>query len=570
MRDGGQADGGFERWVARATWAVGALVIASPFFAAWLSWRGGWLPTGDQATLTTLSYGTISSHPPLLGLHSAVGGGGSLFHPGPLQLWLLAIPLHLFAPSPVGALIGSAALSSINLAVVLIVVRRRGGWRWVALATLLLALMCSGARILSLAQPLNPFLSLVALAGYMAACWAVMAGDDWFWPLAVFLGSLTVQPEVAFAFTVATCAGAVVVVRTITWFRGRGMRRPGGRRRALRVGAVTLVVGLLSWSGPLWDQFFGSGNLWRLATKGDDLGRVMGPVWGFERMVDVLALPPSWIFPSLEFHWHRLAVGGSFNRPPLSDWERLTAVIFAAVFAWGLVHAFRSRDRVRATLGLLAMAALAGSFLTASFMRVDTFGLHPGAWRATGLFAWLFAGLSGFDLVRHVGATRLAGSFRLVRQLAPALSASLAALVTVTGLTLRSSLTVIGGTGVYAPVASFTAAARPYCRAHGAVVIGASDSFHFDEMTGLATMVLLDGCPVHLTAFRDQYPSVLFQPTGREAVALIVSGHAVAPRGYRRGAVFDPAHPPARYRRYSDDRGALQSTHPVYLYVRTR
>ena len=86
------------------------------------------------------------------------------------------------------------------------------------MVTLLLALFCSGAIFLSLAQPLNPFLSVVASAGFMAACWAIMAGDDWLWPAAVFLGSLTVQPEVALAFTVAACAGTVVIVRSCYCF----------------------------------------------------------------------------------------------------------------------------------------------------------------------------------------------------------------------------------------------------------------------------------------------------------------------------------------------------------------
>jgi hypothetical protein len=113
--------------------AACGVVVSSPLVAAAVAWRRGWMPLGDEAAAVAQSWGTLSSRPPLLGLYSTVSGvtdaSQTLYHPGPMQLWLLAGPLHLFAPSNAGALFGSALLVAFTLAVLLVAAWRRGGLR---------------------------------------------------------------------------------------------------------------------------------------------------------------------------------------------------------------------------------------------------------------------------------------------------------------------------------------------------------------------------------------------------------------------------------------------------------
>ena len=70
----------------------------------------GWIPIGDNAAIASRSFQTFSSHPPLVGLVTTAGTGIGhvLFDPGPLQFWLLSIPVRL--DSIHGALWGGQSL----------------------------------------------------------------------------------------------------------------------------------------------------------------------------------------------------------------------------------------------------------------------------------------------------------------------------------------------------------------------------------------------------------------------------------------------------------------------------
>jgi hypothetical protein len=76
----------------------------------------GWRAIQDNATISIRSYQVLSLHPPLLGNFSTLSRdtGHFLYDPGPLQYWLLAIPVHL-SPSN-GALWGAALLVGLSFA----------------------------------------------------------------------------------------------------------------------------------------------------------------------------------------------------------------------------------------------------------------------------------------------------------------------------------------------------------------------------------------------------------------------------------------------------------------------
>lgn len=559
----------------RVSCIVAGLIVLTPFATALIAWHDGWLPSGDQAMLTINSYITVSHHPPLIGLHSAgtafTGTGIALYHPGPLQLWLLAAPLHLFAPSPIGALLGSALLSSTALAAALLAAWQIGGRRLLNGTSLLLLIFFHGLGfdlgIFTLSAPLNPPLSAVAFVGFLFSCWALLCGRNWWWPAAIFFGSLTVQSEVAFTIVVATCSLTVAGILSRSYWTSSPAKPGNERRQTWPVAACSIAVAAFCWSGPIYDQFFGSGNFWNLVVNGPH-GRTMGFNYALEELLDTLSLPPAWSFQQDEFHRLFVHVGGPLIRPLPSLWEWITAVLFIFIFVWGMVCACRVRDRARIALGSLAIAAIIGGFATSYLMKVSI-ALHPEYWHGAGAIAWLFVAIFAWDTVANRLRQHGHSSALRIFKGSP-LWASLAGVaVLIFSLSFRTELRSTEGTAALAPVATFSRAARPYCRSGEPVVISPSDQFRYFESTGLAAMLQLQGCPIHLTSFRDVFPSPLFKPSGSERVTFIVSRPMPTPKGFRRIAIADPEHPPARYRHYHA-LGLMQASGSVFLFVRVR
>src|SRR5580704_13191079 len=69
--------------------------------AAWLPFvtgavrlaRDGWRPAGDNAAIALRSWNSLTAHGPLVGQATRLAHG--VFDPGPLEYWLLAIPVHI-------------------------------------------------------------------------------------------------------------------------------------------------------------------------------------------------------------------------------------------------------------------------------------------------------------------------------------------------------------------------------------------------------------------------------------------------------------------------------------------
>ena len=69
-----------------------------PFVVALVRARqDGWVPSGDEANIATRSLDVFSRHPPLTGLPTTsylTGSGIFTDHPGPIEFYLLAVPLR--------------------------------------------------------------------------------------------------------------------------------------------------------------------------------------------------------------------------------------------------------------------------------------------------------------------------------------------------------------------------------------------------------------------------------------------------------------------------------------------
>ena len=77
------------------------LIRVIAHLAAWLPFvtgtarlvHAGWMPTGDDAAIALRSWNSLTAHGPLVGQATRLAHG--VFDPGPLEYWLLAIPVHI-------------------------------------------------------------------------------------------------------------------------------------------------------------------------------------------------------------------------------------------------------------------------------------------------------------------------------------------------------------------------------------------------------------------------------------------------------------------------------------------
>ena len=485
------------------------------------------------------AWDTFSRHPPLFGNGSALtdmrGAAIPVYHPGPIQLWLLAGPIHWFAPSPIGALIGSAFLVSVCMAATLWAAYRHGGWPTAGLFVVLLAVLSVGVRFSNLSSPFQPWLSTFALLALVVIGWAIAQGDDWFWPAAVFFAALSAQPEVAFGIPVATTVAMIAVCRLARRRREPARHRsaPQARRRVVKITVVSVVVGLVSWSGPLYDQFFGTGNLWRMIGAGSGSDHA-GPRLVGQCLITVVG-GPKWIWDRTDLYGFAF---GKWNEAPhwhAEVWQIVLTVVVVVVFVAGLWRSLARSDHRRSAIGLLALALVVGEGVATALLPANVGGVsHLYIWMAATIVVWWFVLVSIFDFV--AAASR---HFRwaVPRGLRVGLSsvAPFVASVTLVALcTVRGGPPQIYADAYFGAVRKFGDRGGQVCKeAAGPVLVENLDESQIPTTQGLVSMLLLDGCTVHVAGLRATVPGVQHRPTGDEAVTLVVTGSPVLPDGFR-------------------------------------
>ncbi len=575
--------GAVPRWARRVVVAAAAVVTALPFVSALIAWKKGWMPTSDWASVVIRAYDTFSARPPLVGIYSSAttsaGSTRSVYHPGPLQEWLLAGPIHLLAPSTAGILLGSALLVSAPILTVLVVAHRRGGWCGLAAATVAVSAYMLATGPVMLYAPLHTWMATYAMIGFLASAWAVLDHDEWFWPIAVFFLSVAGQAQVAFMVpgaVVLVVVATVRIVRAVT--RGRRDAVPSTvgatdrtvrcRRRSRRVAATTVIVTAACWAGPLWDQFAGTGNLWALFVTGRD-GSAVGPLWALRELAGTLAIPPSWI--SLDLHLSITVVGGTRVIWHTSALQWTTAAVVAVALGLSIRRAVRRRRRLLAALGIVAVAALGGCFIASVLMPDEPFSLlgHREIWRSAGLFTWGFLAASLVDVAVEASVAIR----RLPRRIGSPWTGTVAA-AAVVSVVVVASVGTIGrtsperesGSSAFGAVETFTAVATPYC-AQGPIVVRPTTLVDAPAALGLIAMLTMRGCTVHAASLAQILPGPLHRADGTEPTTLTIDGFDLPPPGCQRVAVYDPADAPPRYRDFTRTLERLQRSGLLYLFA---
>jgi hypothetical protein len=337
---------------ALATRVVAHVAAWLPFLAATAgTLRVSWRVVGDGSSIALQSWQELTGAGPLTGPVTELGF--RLLHdPGPLEYWLLAVPVHLDPVRGVlwGAALWGMAAASLAIEAMWSVLGQAGG------------VLASGAVLWAVAwrpgiasKPYwNPWFGTMFFLAALAACWAVMSGRRWWWPVLVVTASVAAQAHLMFALASA----AVVLLALVT-----GLADASRSGTGYRWAAVGLAAGLACWAAPVVQQVAGPGpgNLTGLI-HGQATGPRTGPVFALNILgASVRPVPVWWLFPQQPMTVAAWLTGRGPALLGVAGLAAVTAALLAGL--WWL----RSRR----------LAALAGLSLLTSAAALVTFSRIP-------------------------------------------------------------------------------------------------------------------------------------------------------------------------------------------------
>ncbi len=347
---------------------------------------------------------------PLLGTWSSasISSGVDVNHPGPLLFDVVALPVRLFGGA-VGIALAIAALNIAMVWAVGFVTSRTGGPTAAIVAQVITAglVWTLGSELLY--DPWQPNVLVLPFWLLLCTVWAVIDDDVVLLPLAVAVGSFCMETHLGYLFLVpillAFALGVVVLRR-----RGGGTGRFRDLRAPLR---NSVIVGLVLWAQPLWEQFFsaGQGNLGRLLTAGTGGSgsgaekSATGLSVGLRLFSSVVAQAPWWLRPGFDTSvpsstWIDTPDGRVLSAPDLTGLgpALVALVLFVAVVALGWGAARRS-GHVAIERGYWLLALCSGvAMVTLIVTPIDVLGLTPHKIR----YLWVIGAFATYLLVLSI------------------------------------------------------------------------------------------------------------------------------------------------------------------------
>jgi hypothetical protein len=406
--------------------------VALPFVvSAVIVATGTWTPAGDQALQVLRIEQVGTTRTPLLGVWSRWGWN----HPGPWPYYVLAPFTQVFGA--VGALIGTLVTNLVSLVLAIVVARRRGGLVAAGLVALLGLLVGFAQGPTLLMDPWNPFVGLFPLYCLVVVAWAASERDWVVLPLMAALGSFCVQAHIGYLPVVIALCGIGLLSAIprrpdapATTDHGGGAPEPRSWRRPAAWSALVLVF---AWMPPLVEELRRSpGNISKLARYAvDSPEEPAGWELAWKIMATELGPPGAWI------------TGREFVlfSPEESARGAVIIVLTSAVLG---VLAYRAGARSAARLSVIAVTAIAASFVATSRITGYPFDYLLTFWWVAGASIWMSILWSTWSLL---------GS-RVVALTEPMSKALVAAtMIVAVALTVRS-------VGAELPVAEYSPAVR--------------------------------------------------------------------------------------------------------------
>ncbi len=375
--------------------------------AAWLPFilgparliRGGWRPVGDEAAIALRSWNSLTAQGPMVGQATRLAHG--VFDPGPLEYWLLAIPVHLDPTQGVlwGAALFCLVACSLAVEAAWSVLGAAGG---LCASGLIVGLMLWMPGI-AVTPSWNPWFGMVFFIAALAAAWAVMSGHRGWWPALVISASIAAQSHLMFTVPSGALAILALIVGLVDTIRSRA-----GYRWAV----VGLIAGAACWSGPLIQQFTSrNGNLGLLLrSSGATTGPRAGGAFSLKALSAAAQPVPIWLKSPMQ----PAAIYQMINHR--SAGFAVALLVLLAVAAVMAVRPLRCRP-----LGALAVVTLVtslGSLVAYSGIPLHNTTLNTLIYLIVllfpiGVLSWLVVGgwavLTGRLVLRQLATTPLAG-----------------------------------------------------------------------------------------------------------------------------------------------------------------
>ena len=363
--------------------------------------RHGWRPVGDEAAIALRSWNSLTAHGPLVGQATRLAHG--VFDPGPLEYWLLAIPVHLDTVHGVlwGAIICCLVACSLAVEAAWSVLGAAGG----LCASGFIVGVTLWMPVIAVTPSWNPWFGLTFFIAALAAAWAVMSGHRGWWPALVISASIAAQSHLMFTVPSGALAILALIVGLVDTIRSRA---------GYRWVVVGLIAGAACWSGPLIQQFTSrNGNLGLLLrSSGATSGARTGGAFSLKALSAATEPVPIWLKPSMQ----PLAIYRLINHRPA--WFAVAVLVLLAVAAVMAVRPLRCRP-----LGALAVVSLVislGSLVTYSGIPVHHTSLNTLIYLIVllfpvGVLSWLVVGgwavLTARLVIRQLTSARPAGGW---------------------------------------------------------------------------------------------------------------------------------------------------------------
>jgi hypothetical protein len=398
--------------VRERTWQILAAAISMPIlFAAARGIRRSYLPIGDNALIEMRGRDVLTSHHPWLGTWSSasLSAGIDVNHPGPLIFDLVALPVKLFGGGPGIAI----AVALLHVAVVWSIgwsANRFGGPDVAVVTMAFTAMLVWSLGSEMLYDPWQPNVLILPFLLVLILIWGVLAGAHGMLAWAVVVASFCVQTHLSYVFIAP--AAVVLGLGVVVW-RWWIRRREVSAGTGLRPVWWAVGAGLLAWSQPLIEQFFGpgQGNLSRLATAdASGEGTRTGVGLGLRLVGAVVALPPwfgrSGFVDTIPItQWSATSAGQEMQVPGLPGLPvavvGLTLMAAAVGAAWWWARG--ARDEVVSSSAAVVAVVMAIATVTVIITPIDRLGLSPHKIR------WLWPLATFLGLVLVLAALRCLG-----------------------------------------------------------------------------------------------------------------------------------------------------------------
>lgn len=258
------------------------------------------LVEGDNALAALRARDVLSLNIPLLERPTTLAlylPGNTAHHPGPLYLYLLAIPVRLL-PIDTGMVVGPALVNIAAVVGIALVARRRGHDVLMFLAMATVAMLGWSLGQQALRDAWQPYACVFPLLLLCLLLWSVLRGEARMLPVAVGVASLAGQEELSCLLPAALLGAAAVAgfAGRAVWERRTGRTPTSSSRQIRNCSLVAGLVLVLCWLPPLIQQITGHpGNiteLYRALTSPGLSSRP--PLDGLHDLVHATGIPPMW------------------------------------------------------------------------------------------------------------------------------------------------------------------------------------------------------------------------------------------------------------------------------------